>query len=389
MRRVQGDVTFGWLLLVYFFLNFGQGVLPPLLPQVMDGLSLSFASVGLLGTAFGITRFLVDIPAGILAERIGVRGVLHVGIGFLMAGSVFSAVAGSLGAMILARALAGIGSALSILVALLYLMREGPPQSRARRANVYDMAVMSGMGISALLGGAIAAQFGWRWGFLMAATAIGLGWLVATFLVLPRVKSVLPPRDDLHPRESDRGRSALSKTSASIYLAGFSLAVVWAGGIGTLLPLYGGRGLGLSAEVIGQTMAIAYAIEVSLSFPVGWAADVVGRVPIMVLGLVVTLVGVALVPMAASAWAYGAACVLVVMGMTVTLIPPALLAERHSPGFGGKAVGRYRFVTDLGHIVAPGMIGWLIGQASFWTGAAALAGVVGISAGLSLATLKR
>ena len=47
----------------------------------MDGLGLGFATAGLLGSAFGVSRFLTDVPAGMLVERRGAAGALHAGIG--------------------------------------------------------------------------------------------------------------------------------------------------------------------------------------------------------------------------------------------------------------------------------------------------------------------
>jgi len=52
-RRSREDAAFGWLLLVYFLVNFSQGVYPPLLSELMGAVGLSFAGAGLLGTAYG------------------------------------------------------------------------------------------------------------------------------------------------------------------------------------------------------------------------------------------------------------------------------------------------------------------------------------------------
>ena len=56
---------------VSFLLNFGQGVYPPLLPEVVTALGLSLAAAGFLGTAFSLPRSLLALPAGMLVERIG------------------------------------------------------------------------------------------------------------------------------------------------------------------------------------------------------------------------------------------------------------------------------------------------------------------------------
>jgi len=370
----RGD-PLGWFLVLYFLLNFGQGVFPPVLPQVMDSLGLSFSSAGLLGMAFGLARFVVDLPAGILIERLGVVKVLHAAVGFLLLGTGLSAWAASLPAMLLARGLVGIGSGMSIVVSILYLMRRGSPGQRSRRGNVYEIAVIGGTAASAALGGAIAARLGWRWSFAMAGLVITLGWLIATIRVLPGVREALQPEGSLAPPHPQQRPLASWGMILPVYLATFSLAVGWAGGISTFLPLYGGRGLGLTPEILGRTMAIAYGIEVCLLVPIGWLSDVLGRVRVMVPGLLVMLAGILVVPNTQNVPTYTLACSLVVTGMTVWMNPPALLAERLPNGFRGKAAGLYRFVADLGYILSPLAIGWSIEFGGFRSTALWLAGI--------------
>ncbi|MGH7322696.1 MAG: MFS transporter, partial [Candidatus Rokuibacteriota bacterium] len=176
---------------------------------------------------------------------------------------------------------------------------------------------------------------------------------------------------------------------AAIYLATFGLAVAWAGGISTFLPLYGDRGLALTPEVLGRTLSIAYVIEATLLLPVGWAADALGRVRVLVPGFLVMLAGVLLVPRTGSVAVFGVAATLLVLGMTVWMIPPVLLAERLPCGFRGPAAGLYRFVSDLGYILAPVTVGWLIGRDGFTVAATVLAALFAMTAVVSLLVLGR
>src|SRR5581483_10258934 len=93
-----------------------------------------------------------------------------------------------------------------------------------------------------------------------------------------------------------------------IYLLAFSLSVGWAGATSALLPLYGGRHLGLTPGALGRTLALAYAIEIALLLPVGWASDRFGRLRVLLPGVLVMLVGIVLVPLAGSAGLFGVAC---------------------------------------------------------------------------------
>ena len=387
-RTPLWDATLGWFLLQFFLWNIGMGVFSPLLPQVMQGLQLSFATAGLLVTAFAVTRFLVDLPAGILADRVGVQRLLHGAAGFLLAGAALSAVAGSFETMALARALTGTGSGLANTVSVLYLMQRGAPAHRNRRANLYELAVVAGMAISANAAGAIATAWNWRVAFGLAAGVLAAVWLVAAFGVLPSLRKEFASAETA-PRAAGRTGSAISRGAIlAIFLASFAQAFAWGGGISTLLPLYGGSVLHLSPAAIGQAMAVAFWIEVCLLYPVGWAADAWGKAAIMIAGFAVTLFGTLLAPFATGPLSYGIAFVLLTAGMSVWMTAPALLAEHLAGSFGGKAAGLYRLMTDFGFILAPATVGMLIQDFGFGAAAAAIAAVLGASIAMSLLYLR-
>lgn len=383
------DTTFGWFLTLFFLWNVGMGVFAPLLPKVMEDLHLSFAAAGLLGTAFAVTRFLVDIPAGILADRLGISWLLHGAAALLLGGSVAAAVAGSFGTMAVARGLTGIGSGLANIISVLYLMRCGAAAHRNRRANLYELAVIAGMAVSADAAGAIATHWDWRTSFGLAAGTLGGVWLVGAVGVLPNVRGILAEAPAV-PTSSGRSSAIASRGAiAAIFAASFAQAFAWGGGISTLLPLYGGSVLHLSPAVIGRAMAIAFWIEVCLLYPVGWAADTFGKAHVMIPGFGAMLVGTLIVPWAAGPATYGLAFIVVTAGMSVWMTVPALMAENLTGGFGGKAAGLYRLVTDFGFIVGPATVGWLVGQFGFAAGAAAIAAVLLLSIVLSLTFLRQ
>ncbi len=380
------DATFGWFLCWFLLQNVSQGVFPPLLPQIMTDLGLSFAGAGLLGSTYGLCRFLVDMPAGVLVERLGARVVLHSASALLLVGTALSGWVDSFPGMLLARALLGVGSGLSMVFAVLYLMRRGEPAHRNRRSNLYELSVIAGQAISSEAAGLLATRWNWRASFWMATAISLLAWLVAAWGVLPGLRTRLVDRE---APASDPPRNAVAGSPSGlgvIYLLVFAQAFAWGGGISTLLPLYGGEKLGLSSGVIGQTMAIAFWVEVCLLFPVGWAADVWGKRRVVLPGFLAMLAGTLLTPFASGPWGYQAAFVFLVGGMSVWMVSPALLAEAMAGRFRGRTAGLYRLVTDLGFILAPALVGWLIGRSGFGGGVAAI-GVVLAAAVLAIPRL--
>jgi MFS family permease len=217
---------------------------------------------------------------------------------------------------------------------------------------------------------------------------LGGVWLVGAFGVLPNVRGMLA--EPSAATASGTRSSAVTSRGAilAIFVASFAQAFAWGGGISTLLPLYGGSVLAFSPAVIGRAMAVAFWVEVCLLYPVGWAADAWGKARVMIPGFVAMLLGTILVPWATGAVSYGVAFVILTVGMSVWMTVPALMAEHLAGGFGGKTAGLYRLVTDLGFIVAPATVGWLVDRLGFASGAAAIAAVLVVSILLSTCFLR-
>jgi MFS family permease len=399
MLRVRGEhATLAWFLFASFLLNFGQGVYPPLLPELVGALGLSLAAAGFLGTAMSLPRSLLALPAGLVVERLGPIRMMHAGMALVLVGTLTTAVAPSLGTMALARALVGLGYGTTAMIGIVYLMQAGPPHQRTRRGNMYEGALITANAVSGYLAGALTAYAGWRWGFGAAAVAVATGWAAAAWHVFPAIRRAFHEM----PAEPVTARAGVTAEPApappppdsqlvilSIYLVVFGLSFVWAGAITTLGPLYGGQALGLSASSIGRALAIGYVVEAFLLIPVGWAADTFGRLRVLVPGLAVLFVGVVLLPLSGGIATYTLACGLVIVGMTVWMIPASLLAEHLHGRFGGRAVGTYRFVTDLGMVAAPITVGWLIGRSGFGAGAALIALVLAASGSVVTIVLGR
>jgi MFS family permease len=347
----------------------------------VGALGLSLAAAGFLGTASSLPRALLTLPAGVLVDRIGPTRMMHTGMALVLSGTLVAATARSLGWMALARGLVGLGYGATALVGIVYLMQAGPANQRTRRGNMYEGSLISANAVSGYLAGGISVFAGWRWGFGAAAIAVCAGWLIATWRVLPTIRTVLqaravPVEATAAPPVPEAAHRPDPRALFTIYLAAFGLSFGWAGAIVTLAPLYGGQVLGLNAAAIGRALALGYVIEACLLIPVGWTADTFGRVRVLLPGMAVLVSGVLLLPLSSGLAGYTLACVLVIVGMTSWMIPASLLAEHLHGRFGSRAVSLYRFVTDIGMVTAPAIVGWLTGRAGFSVGAATIASVL-------------
>jgi MFS family permease len=170
-----------------------SGLLLAMLDQTIVGTALP-TIVGSLGGgslyAWAVTAYIVPATVSLpiyarLSDRYGRRDLLLVGMGLFLAGSALSATAGSMGQLIVWRAVQGLGAGalegLSfILVADLF---------RGKRSVAWQSAMAALMAFSflggPLLGGLLCDHFGWRSVFTVNLP-IGVAAMFVMAGVLPR-----------------------------------------------------------------------------------------------------------------------------------------------------------------------------------------------------------
>jgi MFS family permease len=111
-----------------------------LLPLLANAFGLSLAQVGVIRGAHRAAMAAFQIPAGILAERIGERGLLAFGTG--LAGAAFIALGYAQGfwAILAALFFAGMGSAVQHPIASTLVSRAYPIQGRRAALGTYNFA---------------------------------------------------------------------------------------------------------------------------------------------------------------------------------------------------------------------------------------------------------
>jgi multidrug resistance protein len=121
------------------------------LEWTINAFTLSFAGLLMFGSAVG--------------DRFGRRRVFAAGMLVFIAASAGCALAPSIGWLIAARAIQGVGGAFVMPLAMALLAEAFPPEQRARALGLFSaitgLAVLSGP----VIGGAIAQGLDWKWIF--------------------------------------------------------------------------------------------------------------------------------------------------------------------------------------------------------------------------------
>jgi EmrB/QacA subfamily drug resistance transporter len=143
--------------------------------------------------AYSLCFAVLMLPAAALGDRFGRRRMFVTGIALFVATSVACATAGSIGWLIAARAVQGIGAALVMPLAMALLSAAFPPEVRAKALGIFTgltgLAVLSGP----VIGGAIAEGLAWHWIFWLN---LPIGLIVIP-LALSRIEESFGPNTAL------------------------------------------------------------------------------------------------------------------------------------------------------------------------------------------------
>lgn len=142
--------------------------------------------------ALGITTPL----SGFLADRFGIKRIYISGLALFVLGSLLCGLAPSLGFLIVARVLQGIGGGLAQPLGPALLYSAFPPREQGTALGFFGIALVLAPALGPILGGLLVDQNMWRWIFFINVPIGITGVLLASRLLRaepPRRKPLLDP----------------------------------------------------------------------------------------------------------------------------------------------------------------------------------------------------
>lgn len=204
--------------------NIDANVIATSLPQIAQDLDTDPIRLKLALTSY-LLALAIFIPAsGWAADRFGPRKVFRMAIVVFALGSVACASATSLGTLIGARVLQGIGGSMMVPVARLIVLRATPKAGLVSALAWLTIPALLGPVMGPPLGGFITTYFDWRWIFWINIPIAAAGVVLVT-LFIPK----LPPGP---PVRFDSLGFWLIGPGVAAFLSGLTIA-----GLGLLTPL--------------------------------------------------------------------------------------------------------------------------------------------------------
>ena len=137
------------------------------LPVIAEELGVEAVALKLALTTY-MLALAVFIPiSGWVADRFGARPTFMAAIGVFLLGSIGCAVSGSLGELVAARFLQGMGGAMMVPVGRLVLLRTVPKAQLVQALSWLTIPALLGPMLGPPLGGLITTYGNWRFIFLI------------------------------------------------------------------------------------------------------------------------------------------------------------------------------------------------------------------------------
>lgn len=230
-RRTGGWGVLVLLCLAQFMLIVDITVVQVALPAIGADLALDRESLTWVVTTYTLCFGGLMVLGGRLADALGARRTLLAGLGLFTAASLLCGLAGSGAALIVGRALQGVGASLLSPAALAVITTTFTGERRGRALGVWAAIGGTGAALGVLVGGVLTAGPGWAWVFFVNVP-IGL-------VVLAAVPALVPPARGRGERVDVPGALVVTLATALLIYGLVTAGDAGWGAAGTVLPLAG------------------------------------------------------------------------------------------------------------------------------------------------------
>jgi len=158
------------------------------LPTLASALHASEGQLQWFVAAYSLTLAAGLLPGGLLGDRFGRKKVLIIALVIFGAGSIACAYSPSPLALIITRAVLGLGAAFLVTLSLSVITVLFSAEERPRAVGVWAAANFLALPIGPILGGWLLTNYWWGWVFLINVPVVLMG-LVAVILLLPESRS--------------------------------------------------------------------------------------------------------------------------------------------------------------------------------------------------------
>ncbi len=189
MATKQGYGVLPWIVAIGFFMQaLDMTILNTALPRMAVSLDESPLRMQALVVSYALTVALLIPVSGWLADRFGTRNVFFSAVLLFSLGSLLCALSSSLGMLIIARIVQGMGGSLLLPVGRLAILRTVPREKLLQVLSFVVIPGLIGPLLGPTLGGWLVEISSWHWVFLINIP-VGIAGCIATWRYMPNLRT--------------------------------------------------------------------------------------------------------------------------------------------------------------------------------------------------------
>jgi MFS family permease len=368
------------LIAASFFVAVGFGIVMPAIPVFAKSFGVNNAAIGLMVSAFAITRFCSGLISGTLVDKFGERAVFSTGIFMVSLFTFLAGIAQSYEQLLIFRAAGGLGSSMFSVAASSVILRAVSDDQRGQAQSVYQGSFIVGGMAGPAIGGLLSV-ISLRAPFFVYSILLFCSGLVALFFL--KGDSIGRKAKNNSTEDATTIREALAMPAYRIALVlAFIGTWVFFGMRSSILPVFVTEELGSTTALVGYGFALSAIVQGSILLKAGRFSDQKGRRAASIIGANIVFVGVLILTFSVNTWMFLLSMIVLGFGGAFLSITPASIVGDVIKGRGGKVIAIFQMAGDAGMIFGPIIIGWISDVYSYRTAFAFSAAIFAIALAL-------
>ncbi len=339
----------------------------PLLPLIRDDFTLDYTQSGLVISAFTLPYGFSQLPAGWLADRIGRRILITIGIFGVGLAGLLVGLSQTYVMMIIFFGLMGVLGGGYHPSSPPLISASVEPEKRGRALGLHLVGGSASYFLAPLIAATIAIVWGWRGTFItLAVPAIIFG--IVFYVLLGRLAGTKKTEHRItgSHNEAPPTPRRLRRLVPFIILSTFNSAVIMS--TISFIPLFIVDHFGVGREAAAALIAIIYSAGLWVGPLGGYLSDRLGEVPVTL--VVCFISGPVIYLLNVVSYGLGIGALLLIIGMIIYIRMPAseaYIVGQTSERRRSTVLGIYYFGGLEGGGILTLVLGYLIDQFGFYT----------------------
>ena len=340
-----------------FFVAVGFGIVMPAIPVFAKSFGVNNAAIGLMVSAFAITRFSSGLISGTLVDKFGERAVFSTGVFMVSLFTFLAGIAQNYEQLLVFRAAGGLGSSMFSVAASSVILRAVSDDQRGQAQSVYQGAFIVGGMAGPAIGGLLSV-ISLRAPFFVYSILLLCSGVVALFFLKGDSIGAKVKNSSTESATSVREALAMPAYRIALILA-FIGTWVFFGMRSSILPVFVTEELNSTTAVVGYGFAISAIVQGAILLKAGRFSDQKGRRAASIIGANIVFVGVLILTFSVNAWMFLLSMIVLGFGGAFLATTPASIVGDVIKGKGGKVIAIFQMAGDAGMIFGPIIIGWI------------------------------